>query len=458
MSTSLLDRSSAPAPGEVRPFDFPKIHRFRLSNGIPVIAAQTTGLPVATLSTLLPAGALRESGEKAGLARLTASLLESGTESRSAAEVSEQLESMGIRLSAGTGWETAHADFTALTDYLDQAAALMAEIVRRPSFPDAEVERLRGQQIAAILQRRAEPRGFANELANRFVFADSAAYTRPVGGYRETVSALERADVDAFHALNYSPARSALIAAGSFEPQALKDLLEDSFGDWEGEATGPIEPSAAPRFATRQVVLVNRPGAVQSEIRVGHLGAARETADYFAILVMNSILGGAFSSRLNLNLREKHGFTYGVRSSFVMRREPGPFLVSTAVQTEVTGAAVREIFNELDRIRDGHVTPSELDDARQYVAGTFPLALQTTDGIASRLAELFIYDLPDRYLQDFAGQILDVNADHALHVARTYVRPDRAVTVVLGDAEKIRDDLAALELGPIEVVEAESLR
>lgn len=458
MSTSLLDRSSPPEPGAVRPFEFPAIHRFRLSNGIPVIAAETTGVPVATLSALLPAGALRESADQAGLARLTTSLLESGTRSMTASELSERLESMGLRLSTGTGWETAHTDFTALTEYLEQAADLMAEVLREPTFPEAEVERLRGQQMAAILQRRAEPRGFANELANRFVFADSSAYTRPIGGYRETVSDLDRALVADFHAARYTPDRSALIAAGRFKPEHLQEILEEAFGDWKGPDAEPIQPSAAPRYATRQVVLVHRPGAVQSEIRVGHLGAARETADYFAILVMNSILGGAFSSRLNLNLREKHGFTYGVRSSFVMRREPGPFLVSTAVQTEVTAASVREIYNELDRIRDGHVTEAELNDARQYVAGTFPLALQTTDGIASRLAELFIYDLPDRYLQDFADQILDVIAEHVLHVARTYVRPDRAVTVVLGDADKIQGEIEELGLGPIDVVQADSLR
>lgn len=457
MRTIDIDRSRAPEAGEIRPFTFPSIERFALGNGVPVIFARTEGLPVATLSLLLPSGATREDPTKAGLAKLTASLLESGTEDLTAADVAQRLEGLGVRLHSGTSWEISHVDFTALSEKLDEAGALMARLVRHPVFPEAEVERLRSEQLAGILQRRAEPRGFANELVSRFLFADSSPFSRPLGGTAATAGALARADVVDFHQRTYSPSSAALVAAGNVDRQRLTELLESAFGDWSGPKPPTPDWNVEIRYEKPRVIIVDRPGAVQSEIRVTHLGVERHTPDYFAILVMNTILGGAFSSRLNLNLRERHGFTYGVRSSFVMRRRPGPFLVSTAVQTEVTAAAVREIFAELDRMRTGSVTDEELGDARQYVAGTFPLLLQTTDGIASHLAELIIYDLPDSYLEEFADRVLTIGRDDVNRVADRHLHPGSALTIVLGDAQRVQAELEQLGIGEVEVVQPDAI-
>lgn len=458
MSTIQIDRSRAPIPGDVRPFTFPEIQRHRLRNGLPLFFAPTAGAEVATMSILMPGGARREDESDAGLAKLTSLLIESGTADLGAAEVSERLESMGVDLDTGCGWDVCHADFTALSDKVADAAELMARLVRSPSFPAEEFERLKDQQLATIVQRRAQPSSFANELAKRFIFADESVYARPISGRAATVQGIEPSDVRSFHDRFYTPVGGAIIASGNIDSDRLVDIAEQAFGDWTGPTLKPSPPCAAARYQTTSVIVVNRPGAVQSEIRIGHIGAARDTTDYFAILVMNTILGGAFSSRLNLNLRERNGFTYGVRSRFAMRREPGPFLVSTAVQTEVTAPAVREIYNELHAIRDKAVAQSELNDARQYVAGTFPLRLQTTDDIAARLAELFIYDLPDRYLEEFPQRILDVTEDQVKRAAHTYVRPSRAIAVVLGDAEKVVPELEALDLAPVEVVDPESIQ
>lgn len=457
MSATALDRSQAPPPGEIRPFEFPSVERFTLGNGLRVLFARTTGLPVTTLSLILPSGATREPASRAGLARLTATLLESGTEDLSAAEISERLEGMGVRLHSGTSWEISHVDFTALTEKVGDASRLMAELVRASIFPEPEVERLRNEQLASILQRRAEPRGFANELASHFLFADGSPYSRPISGNSATVAPLTRDEVVAFHRSTYTPRAAALIVAGNIERDRLWDALENAFGDWTGNDAPPANYFVEPRFEDSRVVIVHRPRAVQSELRMGHIGVSRDTPDYFPIVVMNTVLGGAFSSRLNMNLRERHGFTYGVRSGFSMRKQPGPFLVSTAVQTEVTAAAAREIVHELRQMRSGPVTDDELADARQYVAGTFPLLLQTTDGIASRLAEQFIYDLPHSYLEDFASRILSVEAKDVQRVADQYLQPDQLVTVILGDAEKIRTQLQDLEIGPVETVTPESV-
>ncbi|MEX2584152.1 MAG: pitrilysin family protein [Gemmatimonadota bacterium] len=447
MSTTLVDRSTVPGPGPLRPFSFPPIDHLTLTNGLPVLYARTDGVPVVTFSLLIPAGGIREQREDAGLATLTGSLLESGTLRLDAPTIAQRLEKLGVRVHVGSSWEVSHVDFTALADRAAAAAELIAELVREPSFPAGEVERLRNEQLASIVQRRAEPRGLANEAAARFIFSEDTPFSRPLTGTARTVSALDRDEIASFHARNFTPQGAALVVAGNADPATVRDIAESSFGSWSGgepeSAAGPVFP----RTDGPQVVVVERPGAVQSEIRVGHIGVPRKVPDYFQILVMNTILGGAFSSRLNLNLRERHGFTYGVSSGFVMRRKPGPFIVSTAVQTEVTGRAVSEILFELRRIREGDVTDAELSDARQYVAGTFPLRLQTTDGVASRLAELAIYDLPDSYLADFAERILAVSADEVVTAARQHVEPDRLTVLVVGDPEHVRPQLEALGIG-----------
>jgi zinc protease len=449
------DRSVVPPPGPLRPFEFPPIERFQLDNGLPVLFSRTEGPPIATFSLIVPAGGIREPEGKMGLATLTGALLESGTGEMDAAEVAERLEGLGVRLNVGTSWEVSHVDFTSLADRTPHVAEIASALVREPTFPDAEVDRLRRQQLAGILQRRADPRSLANEVVTRFVYSQVSPFSRPLSGTAESVKGIAGEETRAFHQRTYVPAGAALVAAGNLTAEAVRRIAQSSFGDWSGAPPPRPEVPAGPASDTVQVVIVERPGAVQSEIRVGHVGVARRTPDYFPILVMNTILGGAFSSRLNLNLREKHGFTYGASSSFVMRRQEGPFLVSTAVQTEVTGAAIREIFREIEGIQEGEATPAELTDARQYVAGTFPLRLQTTDGVASRLAELFIYDLPDSYLADFSERVLAVTGEEVLQAARAHLHPQRAVVLVVGDSERLVPQIAELGLPDPRIVTTE---
>ena len=228
-------------------------------------------------------------------------------------------------------------------------------------------------------------------------------------------------------------------------------------GDWGGGRIPPVPDTVSPRSEGLRVHLADRPGSVQSELRVGHVGVARSSPDYFPLMVMNTILGGAFSSRLNLNLRERHGFTYGVSSAFAARRLPGPFVVGTAVQTEVTAAALTEIFAELTRMRESPVTHPELENARNYLAGIFPLRLQTTEGIAEHLARIIIYDLPDDYLETYRERILAVSAEDVLRVAREHLHPDAASVVVVGDAQKLLPALEELHLAPVEQVDISAL-
>lgn len=447
------DRSRAPEPGPLRPFQFPPIERFTLSNGLPVIVATLPELPVATLSLLLDAGGLHEAPDRAGLASLTAGLLESGAGNRSGAEVAEALETIGTQLGVGTSWDASHLDLTGLTGRLSEAAGILTELVRSPTFPEGEVGRLRQEQLGSILQRKADPRSLANEMAARFIFSEDTPFSRPLGGTSETVAALTRDDIAAFHAEHFSPAAASLVIAGDLSVERARALAEEHFGAWTGPALRPAVAEVRPREEGVQLIVVDRPGSVQSEIRVGHVGVPRSTDDYFPLAVMNSILGGAFSSRLNLNLRERHGFTYGVSSSFVMRRLPGPFVVSTAVQTEVTAAALTEILREIRQVREEPVSESELNDARNLLAGIFPLRLQTTEGVAARLAELAVYALPLDYFDSYRERILAVTREEVLRAAQLHLRPDELTIVVVGDAARVRESLEEVGTAPVRVVQ-----
>jgi zinc protease len=340
---------------------------------------------------------------------------------------------------------------------MEPAVDLVAELVRQPTFPEDEVERVAGEHRAAILQRRAEPRGLANEAIARELFADESPFSRPLGGTLASLAGLTRSDLLAFHAARYTPVGSRIVVAGDLEHAQAVELASRGFGEWAGPAPEPVAASVATRSATRRLVIVDRPGSVQSEIRVAQLGVARSTPDYFPIVVMNAILGGAFTSRLNLNLRETRGYTYGVSSGFTMRLEPGPFLVSTAVQTEVTAAALGEILGEIGKIREEPVREEEVQDARSYLAGIFPLRLQTTDGTATRIAELAIYGLPLDYFADYRERLLSVTRAEVERAAREHLDPAAMTVVVAGDAARIREELAGLDLGPVEVIDPAGL-
>lgn len=449
-------RGEPPAPGAVRPFDFPALQRKPLDgpDALTVLSARHGGLGLVTAYLILDAGASTEAGGQEGLARLTAHALETGTEARDARTLSWALEHLGIELDASTGWDGAHFAMTVPRDRLEPALELLAEIVRTPAFPAGQVERLRDEQLATILQRRKEPGSLADDMAARFTFADGVPYARPVIGLDETVSGFDRDAAEAFYHGHYRPGSGALVLTGDIDADQAVDLAQHHFGDWDAGAAPRPAFEVRPRVDATTVFIVHRPGAVQSEIRIAHVGVERHHPDYFPLLVFNNILGGSFTSRLNMNLREKHGFTYGVRSGFAFRRRPGPFSVEAAVATDVTAQAVHEALHEIRAIRDDGVTPKELDAARDYLRGILPLRLQTSEQLASRIAEIVLFDLPDDYFHHYRDRIADVSADDVLRVAREHVRPDAFAITLVGDAGQIADPVRQLGLGQVHVHEA----
>lgn len=449
------DRSAPPPRGPLRPFRFPPTHRRSLSNGLQVLVAEVREFPVVSLGVSIPASGTDEAPELAGVASLTADLLDAGAAGRSGLEIAAELEGLGVLEDTGASWDATYVGFTALRTRVQPAARVLADLVRRPDFPLAEVDRVRGQRLASVAQRRADPGLLANEAALRFVYAPGSPYARALSGTARSLEALTREDVRRFHAARYLPAGSTLLAAGDLSADEAVEIAEACFGDWAGAPDPSREPEVRARDDAPRVVLVDRPGSVQTELRVGQVGVARTHPDFYPLTVMNQILGGGFSSRLNLSLRERYGYTYGLHSTFAMRRRPGPFLVSTAVQPESAAASVREIFREVGRIREAPVSAEELDDVRSYLAGVFPLRLETTVGVAARLSSIAVYGLPDDYFDRYRENVLAVTAGDVLRVAREHLDPELMVATVVGDASQLRTALE--EFGEVRVVQPEEL-
>ncbi len=448
------DRARPPAPGDVRPFEFPSVDRRALDTGLEVRVARVSRLPIVTANLFFRAGESGLGEPVAGLAVLTGDALEGGTKKRSGSALSEALERLGARLTVTTGWEGMSLSLSCLAERLPEGLALLAETVLEPDFPEGEVARARDQQLAAIRQRSMDPGSLASDEAARRIFAGGVPYARRRSGTLASVEPLGPAYLRGFAEAHFRPGRGGLVLAGDLDPGEMLSLADRHLGAWSGEPPETDGFQVEPRTRERRVWVVDRPGSVQSEIRVGHVGVARNDPDVFALTVLNTLLGGAFTSRLNLSLRERHGFTYGVRSRFSMHGRPGAFEVLTAVGTEVTAGAVGEILFELDRLVSDGPGEEEVTASRDYIAGVFPLHLETVGQVASRVTEQVVFGLPDDYHATYRDRIRAVTPADAWAVARRHVRPAEAQIVVVGDADSITGPLEALAIGPVEVATA----
>ncbi len=408
-------------------------------------------LPLVTVGVVLDAGESLLPDVQGGLAVLTGAALEGGTDRRSGPELAEALEGIGASLSVHTGWDATTVSLTCLADRMSEALGLLAEALLQPAFPPEEVARIRNQRLAALRQRRMDPGTLADDAAAHFFFADTVPYHRPLSGTPESLEKVGPEEVRSFAAGRYRPSGSGLVVVGDVDVGEVQTLARRWFGGWEGEPPlGEAFPEE-PRSRERRIVVVDRPGAVQSEIRIGQIGASRGSPHYFPLKVFNTVLGGAFTSRLMLNLREKQGFTYGARSRFAFRRKAGPFVISTAVGTGVTAPAVREALWEVGNLVEEGPTPREVEQARDFIAGVFPLQLETTGQVAARISELLVYGYPDDFLRGYRDRVREVSPQAALAAGRAVLRPTEMVVVVVGDAGQVQGPLQELGLGPVEV-------
>jgi zinc protease len=448
---SALDRTSPPQGGSIRHFDFPEVDRRVLSNGLDLRVARISRLPVVSARLFMRSGESALGLDKSGLAVLTADALDGGTRKRSGTELAEAFERIGARFGAAAGWEGTSASVYCLADRLAEALPLLAEAVIEPSFPEEEVARAKEQHLAGLRQRKMDPGSLARDAAIARYFAEGVPYARPDDGTVESISGMTRDDLRGYAEANCRPGRGGMIVVGDVDTAEIVELAERVLADWTGDPASVADFEVAPASSERRVLVVHRPGSVQSEIRVGHVGADRSTPDYFPLSVANMVLGGTFTSRLNLNLRERNGFTYGIRSRFGFRSRPGPFQVSTSVGNEVTAPAVREIIAELQGMADGGPTDEEVASARDFAAGIFGIQLETVGQIASRVSQLVVYGLEDQYYQEYRDRMRAVTTLSAAEAAQRHMRPDVAQVVVVGDADVVGPPLEELGLGAFEV-------
>lgn len=458
VSARARDRAEPPSPGPIRPFEFPALSTTRFANGIALHTISKSPFPLVTAMVVLKVGETASPANQSGLAFLTSAALEGGTTQRSGKELAQALEELGTTFGAAAGWDSTTAAVSCLAEHLPLAMTLLAEMVRSPAFDPAEFARYKAQRLAGVRQRRMDPATQARDAHARFMYRDGDVYARPLVGTEESLEGLSDAHARSFVGSRYGPTVAEVVVVGDVEPSEAEAAAEQAFGSWEAESAPVVDPKVAPRQRERVVHVVHRPGAVQSEIRTGHPGVSRSVSDYLALQIMNLTLGGSFSSRLNLNLRERHGFTYGVRSGFAARRGPGPFYVATAVETDVTGAAAGEILREIESMAADGPTEEEVHSAAGYLAGIFPLRMETTGQLASRIAEMIVHDLPEDYYRSYRDRVRRVALADAVGAARCHIRPGELCTVVVGDAEAVAPQLEGLGAGEVVVHEEDEPR
>lgn len=440
-----------PGPLSPRPYQFPRFERRRLANGMQLVVAPVNKLPLATVIALVDAGAVCGYRGKEGVARLTASMLLEGTQTSDGVELVERFERLGATVDASADWDGAAVTITTLSDRLTAAVKLLGELLRTPSFPQREVDRLKAERQANLLQLRAEPRGLADEMFTRVLYDPRSRFAMPEGGSEETVAAITRADVKRFYQERYRPACITLIVAGDISADAAERLATETFADWSGSAPKSCATIDTPARKSRATHIVSKPDAAQSELRIGSVWLPRNHPDYYESVVFNAVLGGLFTSRINLNLRERHGYTYGAFSSVEWRRQAGPLVVSTAVQSEVTAPAAREAILEIENIRRGKISDDELSLATSYLDGVFPIRYETTDAIAGAIAAMIEYGLPDDFYDTYRQQVRAVTTDGVLRVAREHLDPDALQMLVVGELDSVQAPLEALGFGPITI-------
>jgi predicted Zn-dependent peptidase len=447
------DRSKPPAVGPAPSLKLPAITKRTLSNGLQVWVIGVHKVPTVHLELAIRTGVAADPPGKFGLASLTADMLDEGAGTRSALQISDDIDYLGASLETAAAPDATYVELHVPVARLGEALPIMADVVIRPAFPDAELKRVREERLATLLEMEDDPEQLVTVAFPRLVFGEQHRYGSPILGTAASLKSFTVADLKAFHAGQFNPANAVLVVAGDVAADTVIPQIEQALGSWRSAAPVKVPPvPQASQLTTRKVYLIDKPGAAQSQIRIGWVGVPRSTPDYFPLRVLNTVLGEAFTSRLNNNLREVHGYAYGASSRFDMRLSAGAFFAAAGVQTDKTSEAVKEFFNELARIHEP-VPAAELEKAKNYLALLMPRSFETTRGTADALAQGWVYDLPADYYTTYADRVRAVTAADVQRVADRYIQPDKLAVVVVGDRKTIEPGLKALNLGPLTVVD-----
>jgi zinc protease len=453
LAAQVPDRSKPPVSGPPPALKLPTIQKQQLSNGLAVWVVEQHEVPVAQVNLVVLSGTADDPAGKFGVANLATSMLMEGAGARSSLELADAIDFLGASISTASSSDLSSVRLHAPVAKLADALPIMADIAQRPVFAQADLDRLRQQRLTSIIQARNDPNSIAALAFARVLYGTAHRFGTATIGTAETVRSFTTDDLRQFYAAAFRPDNATFIVVGDVTPSMVVPLLEKSFGSWKPAATAAahVKQPAPPTRARREIYIVDKPGAPQSQVRIGAVGVARSTPDYFPIQVMNTIFGGSFSSRLNLNLREKHGYTYGANSFFDMRIEPGPFTAFAGVQTDKTAESLEEFFSEFSAILQP-VPADELGRAKNYVSLGLPADFETTGDISRRLEETLVYRLPDDYFSRYIPNIEAVTATDVQRVARKYLQADRVAVVIVGDRKAIEPGIRTLNLGPINLL------
>jgi predicted Zn-dependent peptidase len=447
-----IDRTKPPALRPPARIKMPPVATATLANGLKLFVVEMHEVPLVQF-TLTVKGGGRLDRSSPGMASFTAGMLDEGAGSRDAIGIASEAAFLGASLGTFSDWDASYVSVKVPRRTMDPALDLMADVALRPTFSAAEITRQRDLRLASILQQRDQPNAMASLAFNALLFPDHHPYHQPLGGDSATTAGLDSAKVRAFYSASMSPANATMVVAGDITLAEAKAAIERRFGSWRGQASVTAGSTASLTAVDRatEVFLLDKPGAAQSVILIGAGGVERNNPDYAAIEVMNTLLGGSFSSRLNSNLREEKGYTYGAGSGFSYRPLPGPFMAQSAVRTNVTDSSMIEFFKEFERLRNEPVDPVELERAKAYLALGLASDFETTNQMAGQVSGLLRFGLPMTYYDDYVSRIMAVTVADVQRVAQKYIRSDRLTVVVVGDVATIRPGIEALKLGPVSI-------
>jgi zinc protease len=447
-------RNQVPRAGAARPLQLATPVSARLANGLTLILSERRGLPIVAANLVLRTGSDANPLDKPGMANFVAAMLDEGTARRNALQIADDVSRLGASLGTSSSMDATTISARSLTNHFPATLEILSDVVLNPSFPSEEIERQRASRLAGLIQQRDNPSQVAAQVMAAVLYGPKHPYGYIEVGNEVSVKAMTRDDMVAFWKQNFVPNNAALVVAGDISMDELRALAEKSFGAWA--AGSPVQPAlGAPTTTAARVVLVDKPGSPQTQVRVASIGAPRSSPDFRPLQVMNLALGGLFSSRINMNLREQHGYTYGASSQFAFRRAAGPFQVASGIRTDVTGPAVTEIFKEVRGMVDRPVADDELRKAKDSLSNSLPGAFESSANAVSNFSNVFIYDLGLDHYTRYAEQVNAVTPEQTLAVAKKYLNTGTMVVVAVGDKSKIEPQLKKLNLGAIETRDTE---
>ena len=445
-----LDRSKPPVLGPPPKVALPPIVTRELPNGLKLMVVEQHELPLADFVLVIRGGGTLDPATKGGVANLTSSMLTEGTTSRNSLQIADQIAYLGIGLSAGSNWDASTVSLHTPISQLDSALALFSDVVLHPSFPSEDFERARKNRLTNLVQLKDRPTAIADQAYASILYGSEHPYGHNLIGTEASVKGMTTADLQSFYKSKFIPNNSTLIIVGDVNASQIENKIKALFGGWQRGAQTQFTFGNTPKANATTVYLIDKPGAAQSSFRIGSIGVPRSTKDYFALNVMNTILGGSFTSRLNQNLRETHGYTYGARSRFDMRQSAGPFTASAEIVAAKTDSSLVEFMKELNAIRDT-VPTVELSKAKRYLQLGMPGDFETTQQIANQLVPVVLYGLPLNYYNYYVANIEAVTQADVQRVAKQYIDPASLAIVIVGDRKNIEAGLKAINAGPISI-------